>query len=358
MIHGGEIYDKEIDLDFSVNLNPYPCPKSVIEAVRAAASDVARYPDLEQRKYRDAVCRAENACLKGKFTPDNIIGGNGASEILSCLVNMLRPKRVLLPVPCFYGYVHALEMADGCEINEFPLDCHNGFVLTEDFAERITEDTDLVILGNPNNPTGRCVDRNVLERVIDRCRDTNTSLIVDECFIRLTTTESFGRECVSARQYIGTFDKLFVVDAYTKLFSIPGVRVGFALSGAENIKRLQKFLPEWNMSVFAQSAGIACADIIADSSFVGKSSDIILREKKFMSENLRLMGIEVYESDANFFLVRAGRRLGKRLLDNGILVRDCSNFKGLDDNYFRIALKDRVSNGILLRMIKEIQEAL
>ena len=224
MLHGGEIYDKRIELDFSVSLNPMPCPKEVQEAVRQAALEVSVYPDIRQRAFREAVAMAEN-------TPaDNIVGGNGASELLMAIVNMVRPKKALLPVPSFYGYEHVLR-ACSAEIEQYYLDESVGFELGEDFVHTITEFTDMVILGNPNNPTGRLISEDVLVKIMDRCRETGTTLVVDECFIRLTEGST------SARDYIDEYPNLFVVDAYTKLFSIPGVRVGFVITAKDNAKK-------------------------------------------------------------------------------------------------------------------------
>ena len=115
-----------------------------------------------------------------KFTAENIVGGNGASELLMAIACMVRPKKALLPIPSFYGYEHALGAAKDCVIKRFLLREADGFALNEDFINAITEDIDLVILGNPNNPTGRLIPERVLVKILDKCRAVGATLIVDE----------------------------------------------------------------------------------------------------------------------------------------------------------------------------------
>ncbi len=351
MVHGGEIACK---YDFSVNLNPVPTPEPVLHAIKQAAEQADRYPDRLQSAFRAHVCAAENVLAAGAYrlNEEMIVGGNGASELLFAIVNMLHPKKVLLPVPSFYGYRHALLAASGAEpkcgpdIEEYRLQEENGFALTKDFIDRIDAQTDLVILGNPNNPTGRNIGKDVLEGIVQKCAKTGTTLLVDECFLRLSTGS------VSARNYLDRCPQLYVVDAYTKLFSIPGVRVGFAVAAKENIDRLKAFLPEWNLSAFATEAGIACAGILTDTDFIKESVALIEEERDKMVEALSAQQIKVYPSDANFLLVQAPADLCNALTPFGIRVRDCTDFAGLGDHFCRIAIKTPVENAILTSAVK------
>ena len=366
MLHGGEIYDKKIEYDFSVNLNPYPCPNEVKAALESAIGDIDKYPDITQAEFRKAVANAEKHLLKEAFgtdeliTSEMIIGGNGASELLLSIVQMLRPHRIILPVPSFYGYRHALsalrnsssEASGHRDVNEeiivssYLLKEENAFELTFGFADKISSDADLVILANPNNPTGRCIERDVFEVILNRCREVGAALIVDECFLHLSAAK------VSATNYVNKYDRLFVVSAYTKLFSIPGVRLGFAISAKDNIENLRSFLPEWNLSVFAERAAIACADILIKTDFKEKSTKLIRNEKEKLIGILNESGIKTYESDANYILVYSEIDLYKLLINKGILIRDCSNFEGLTKGFYRIAIKDEIANDRFIEALK------
>lgn len=384
MRHGGEIYDKEIEQDFSVSLNPYPCPDEVKKALMGAVCDMVRYPDIEQSAFREAVARAENALsatyeskdgLHKRFSSGNVIGGNGASELIMAIVSMVKPRKVLLPVPSFYGYVHCLNMLDGCEVVNYELSEEEGFELEETFVNSITRDIDMVILGNPNNPTGKTIKKEVLEAVIQKCRLTDSVLVADECFLRLSE-----KSPVSAREYIDIHNRLYVIDAYTKLFSIPGVRVGFCITQEANRAELKNFLPEWNLSVFAGAAGVTCANIIADGidikgdgfrcsdsgEYIKKSLDMISAQREYLTLGLKRLGIKVFDSDTNYFMIKVtgdiisgadrehGIGLYGKLLAKHILIRDCSTFDGLSEGYYRIAVKDHESNNRLLLAISEI----
>ncbi len=352
MLHGGEIYDKKIELDFSVNLNPNPCPEEVLSEIGNAATLVSNYPDILQQGFREAVADAESRLSAGnvRFTEENIVGGNGASELLMAITCMVRPGKALLPVPSFYGYEHVLKAGGECEIIHYPL--QENFELREDFAEAITRDIDIVILGNPNNPTGRLISESVLVRIMDRCRETGTVLVVDECFFRLAGKRDGEGVSFSVRDHVYEYPGLFVVDAYTKFFSIPGVRVGFAVTSSENAGKLRGFLPEWNMSVFAIVAGRKCAEIAGEGSFIRDSLRIIEEEKEYLSQELSDLGIKIYPSDTNYILIRCDKDLYGELLKQAVLIRDCSNFEGLDHGFYRVAVKDHESNERLIKAIR------
>ena len=350
MLHGGDIYKQKIEYDYSVNLNPYPCPEQVLRSICDATKQIALYPDIEQTKFREAVAASECVDYKDSnskgfnIKASNIIGGNGASELLVSVLRYLNPKTVLMPVPSFYGYRYSLNMLYDCRIVEFYFENRNQFDLNEEFINSINDKIDAVILANPNNPTGRCIDEKLLDAIITKCSFTNTSLIIDECFLKLSSG-------VSAKKYIGVMPGLFIISAYTKLFSIPGVRLGYAIADDKDIEGIKKYLPEWNLSVFAEQAGIACAKVLMEGSYVSDSLVLIKKGREQLSEGLISHGIKAFPSDTNFVLIHTERNLFEQLLKQKILIRDCSNFIGLAEGYYRIAVKDTLSNEVFLKSL-------
>ncbi len=338
-IHGGNIYGKPVKLDFSVNLNPLGVPKEAVEALHKAVEDCSRYPDISAQKLREAVSRFYGL-PKEKF-----IFGNGASELFMAVVHGLRPEKTLIPVPSFYGYEYAAGAAGG-EIVYYENNEKDCFGLNEDFLSALTNDIGLVFLANPNNPTGYLISREFLKRILKRCTDMGIYVALDECFIEFCEDDmSFVRE-------MDKFPNLIIIRAFTKIFSVPGVRLGYLLCDNKPLlEKIERQLPEWNISVFAQEAGCEC---ILQSEYIRKTVNFLKRERSFLEEGLRQSGLKVYPSMANFFLVYSERPLYDELLQRGILIRDCSNFRGLSKGFYRMAIKSREENEVLLEALEQI----
>ena len=343
MIHGGDIYGRKVRYDFSVSVNPSQRPEAVRDAMVAAAERVEAYPDIMQREFREKLAQFE------RLEPDEIWGGNGASELLMGIAYWLRPKRAALLAPCFYGYRHVLSALGDCQIVEFPLDVTHGFLLSEEFLDWLAVvDVDALFIANPNNPTGRLVAPGLMAQILARCRAAGAAVVLDESFLR---TSSGGR---SERRRLAEFPNLYVVDAFTKLFAIPGARAGYVVSAAENIAGVRSRLPEWNMSSFATSAALACLETMATTDFVAESVHTIERERRYLTDALRSMGLRVFDSDTNFLLFYSETPLARALLTKGILIRDCRNFAGLTAGFYRIAVRARAENEILVAAIAEL----
>lgn len=338
-IHGGDIYRNHVKVDFSVNINPLGMPEGVEEALHAAVGRCHEYPDMEAWKLKKAVCSEWN------IQDEYLLFGNGATEIFMGIIHAIAPKRIMIPVPSFYGYEYVAEAA-GSEILYFPLKEERQFLPDEDLLQSLTEDMDLLFLANPNNPTGKQMNRAYLEKLLKTCRDKKIWVVLDECFI-----EFCGSEC-SILSEIEKYDNLLLVRAFTKIYAIPGVRLGYLIcSNSAMLEKVRRQLPEWNISTFAQEAGIAC---VGQSAFIAETVEYVRRERWFLTEGLRQLGLRVFSGEANFLLIFSDKPLYEELLKRGILIRDCANFRGLSKGYYRIAVKRREENEILLKAIGEI----
>lgn len=345
-IHGGDIYRNRVELDFSVNMNPLGMPESVKEALYDAVDRCTAYPDPSAEALKKAV-----GGMLG-VPEESLVFGNGASELFTAIVHGLKPQKIVIPVPSFYGYEHAAEAA-GAECIYYEMKEENGFLPDEGFFDILTEDVDLVFLANPNNPTGGLLDEDYLRRLSSHCKCKGIFVVLDECFIEFSGNPSMIRE-------LDTFKNLMLVRAFTKIFSIPGVRLGYMLCGDETIReKIQRQLPEWNLSTFAQAAGVSCA---RETAFVSRTADEVRTEREFLTEGLlklkdsgTLKDLSIFPGAANFILLSTGLPFYERLLERGILVRDCANFRGLGPGYYRIAVKNRHDNEKLLKIIGEIR---
>ena len=337
-IHGGDIYTNTVKLDFSVNVNPFGIPKGVEDALHQTVVRCQQYPDIRAFELKEAV--AKQLAVPKEY----LLFGNGASEVFMGIIHALKPRNVLIPIPSFYGYQYVAEAVES-KIRYFSMEKENSFLLGKKLLEALTEDIDVLFLANPNNPTGKRLERDYLREVLAICREKGIYVVLDECFI------SFCEGDVSLVSEIEEYPNLLLVQAFTKLYAIPGVRLGFLISSNKILlQKIARQLPEWNLSVFAQEAGIAC---VKEKAFVKQTVEYVKKERAFLTEQLQKMGLEVFDGEGNFILVYTEKPLYELLLERGILIRDCQNFKGLTKGYYRIAVKSREENKILLREIGE-----
>lgn len=338
-MHGGDIYRNRVKLDFSVSINPLGVPPGMKEALWRAADLCESYPDPQASRLKKAV---------GGFLAvpeESLLFGNGASELFMAVTHALMPKKTVLPAPSFYGYEYAVRAA-GSEILYFETKREDGFCLTKEITQLLTDDVDLLFLANPNNPTGRLTDREILYGLLRHCRKKGIYVVLDESFI------GFCRMGDSLAGEAARWEHLLLVGSFTKLFAIPGVRLGYLVCGnRELLARTARQLPEWNLSCFAQAAGEACA---GQAGYLEETQRCVDRERRFLSEGLSGQGFAVFPSDANFLLFYSGYPLYGSLLKKGILIRDCGNFRGLGQGYYRAAVKCRRDNEMLLRELEEM----
>ena len=337
--HGGRRGDG-LACDHSVSLNPAGPPESIKNALMEAVDKADRYPDADQLKIRDHI-----ASVYG-LTCENVICGNGASELIMAVCHMINPGHALLLSPSFYGYEHALKSV-GCLIRRYALDERNGFVLDEKILDELTKDIDIFFLCNPNNPTGRAVDHKLLLSIAKRCVENDIYLVLDECFVHMSDKACTLSDLVKCN------DRLMIINAFTKIFALPGVRFGYALADPEMIRGLKDTLPEWNVSVFGESMVKEGCRLLHDGDYINGITAFIKKERDYLSEKLSEIGIKVYKSEANFILVYSDINIGDVLATKGICVRDCSNFDSLKEGFYRIAVRSHEENKRMTEVLRE-----
>ena len=240
-IHGGDIYSRQIRLDFSVNGNPLGMPDAAVQAIHEAVQHVGEYPDITAAALTEAVSRMLSGECGREIPKEYLLFGNGASELFLAVVHALKPRNIVIPVPSFYGYEYVAEAA-GSHIKYVYLPEETGFRPGRELLQELTVDTDMLFVANPNNPTGQLMGKEYLQELLEHCRQQGITVVVDECFIEF---------CESGREQpkfllgeIGQYENLLLARAFTKSFAMPGVRLGYLVcSNAELREKIRRQLP-------------------------------------------------------------------------------------------------------------------
>lgn len=340
--HGGDIYRNQIRLDFSVNTNPLGMPDPVKEALHQAVEEAENYPDIRAQALSAAV--AEQLQVR----KEQLVFGNGASELFHAVLHAIKPSKILIPAPSFLGYEEAAKAID-CEVIFYEMKKEENFCLTDRILDVLDENISLVFLANPNNPVGNLVEPELIFQIAEKCRQCDITLVLDECFMELTGKE----QTYSFLKRLDEFPNVVVIRAFTKLYAIPGVRLGYLVCEQNLAEKIRLQLPEWNLSVFAQRAGVAA---IKEQEYIARAVVCIQTQRQFLLEELQAAGCSVFDSDADYLLFYSEMPLYELFLQRGILIRDCSNFRGLQRGYYRIAVKSEEQNRMFAEVLREIHE--
>lgn len=346
LVHGGDWagYRAEFGrdaLDFSANVSPLGLPAGVAAAITAALSTADRYPDPLCRALCAKLAEAEGV------EEEHILCGNGAADLIFRLAAALRPRRALIPAPTFAEYAAALHTVN-CDITYYVLSEADDFSLTDAFIDAVTRDTDVVFLCQPNNPTGRITPPSVVERLLQRCAENGAVLALDECFLDF----SAGREALTAKAFLRQYPNLIILKAFTKLYAMAGVRLGYALcSNTELLDKMRTAGQPWAVSSLAQAAGVAALN---ETAYADAVRTLVAEQRPMLAAGMRALGLRVIEGNANFLLFRAPADFGQKLRKKGAVVRSCGNYAGLDDTWFRTAVRTERENRRLLCLMKEV----
>ena len=382
--HGGDWAGYETEygkapLDFSMNVNPLGISQKVRQAIAEAAQTADRYPD--------PLCRALIQRLAGheSVPPEWIFCGNGAADIIFRLAQALKPGEtspehltkpaeaaptaegrrpvLLITAPTFSEYEKAFA-ENGWEIRRHLLKEEQGFRIggpdtadqstdqSADILRAISGDVDAMFLCEPNNPTGVTTDRQLLQKILERCEETGTTLIVDECFNGFLEDP----QAHSMKGELAPGKNLVILKAFTKLYGMAGVRLGYCLCADEEvIEGLREAGAPWNVSGLAQAAGIAALE---DPQHVEEGLAIVRRERPWLVKQLEELGVGRVYGEANYLLFRwtqeADAGLDQQLRRKGILIRNCANYPGLGRGWYRIAVRSHEENLQLIEAMRQI----
>lgn len=347
LAHGGDIEGYRLlhstePLDFSSNANPFGTPPAVREAIARAAARADRYPDPLCRRLTAAIAADQGV------DPSQVLAGNGAADIIFRLAHALHPKRALVCAPTFDEYEQALATV-GCAVDHHLLHREDGWEVDASLADALLPDHDVLFVCNPNNPTGLVVEPDTMAAIEDRCRELDVLLAVDECFLGFVD----GWRDLTMRWHVASNPGLVVFDAFTKLYGMAGVRLGYCLaSDIELVEKMRKAWQPWSVSLIAQEAGIAAIEEC--EGYLRESLDEIRTERSWLLEQLQSLGLAPLLGRADYLFFECDvADLTERMESHGILIRDCSNYAGLGPGAYRIAVRRHNANERLIAALAQ-----
>ncbi|OWO83009.1 threonine-phosphate decarboxylase [Photorhabdus luminescens] len=350
--HGGNVLEMALKIDvaaeeiidFSANINPLGMPTSLRTAIIDQLQRAECYPDTEYRQLHAALAKAHHC------STENLMAGNGATELIYAVVNYLKPRRAMLLIPGFAEYRRALQRVD-CRIDEYVMSEADGYQPDERLLAALDRSRpDCLFLATPNNPTGLMPDAVLLQVIFERCRQHNIALIVDEAFI------DFLPDTAGFIPQITHFPRLYILRSLTKFFAIPGLRLGYLVSGdIAGIRVMKCWREPWTINAFAALAGEI---VLNDNAYIQATHSWLAEQQRWLYQALTaLPELRVWPPSANYIFLRCLRpeiNLQQALLKQRILIRHCANYSGLNVDYYRIAIKGEHDNRRLVSALRQV----
>ena len=348
--HGGNVYafarsrgiSPEQVIDFSASINPLGWPRGVRMAYRRAVSRVAHYPEPNAETLTKALATYHD------LDPQTVLVGNGSTHLIYLLARVLAPRRALVVAPSFSEHETALRQY-GARVDHFVLRPPSFAFSVERLKAVLARSYDVLVLTNPNSPTGSLIPRLECERFVRCCHQAGTRMVIDETFVDWAEDESLKRQAEHSSHVV-------VLRSLTKFFALPGLRAGYLIAQPRLVSRLREQIEPWSVNAIAQEVARAC---LQDTTFPRRSRAFMERERTWLSTRLMTIeGLRTFPSHANFLLVRITRprvfaaEVARRLAEDNLLVRDCGNFVGLGKRFFRVAVRTRSENRRLLAALR------
>jgi adenosylcobyric acid synthase len=347
--HGGNIFKLARQnnlnsgkiLDFSANINPLGPPEWLRATISRSIEKLVHYPDPDNYDLVQAIAS------QYQVAPETIVAANGTTELLYHLPKVLGRSRAIIPVPSYIDYAKVMHLA-GMTVEPFPLAAENEFCFDPRSLAPLLAGDELVVIGSPNNPTGKVTDPDqILKMAMDY---PATIFIIDEAFLDFVA---------GGKSLAGKADNIITLNSLTKFYAIPGLRLGFGVFPASCADSLRAIMPPWTVSSLAQAVG---ERVFTDQDYRRKSVALCTELRRDLQADLAgIPELKAFTSAANYLLLRLvngmkAQDLADRLLQEGVAIRVCSNYQGLDESYFRVAVRTRHENKTLLYKLKRILE--
>jgi threonine-phosphate decarboxylase len=357
--HGGDVwgfarkYNIPLEKvhDFSGPINFLgPAPKAV-EAVQHYAKLIRFYPDPNPVEFKTKIAEYVGHGVEAS----NIILGNGSIELIYMIAEAFHHGfKAVIPIPSFTEYEKAALRVGGEPV--FVKLPENFALEVEAVKKAVTDDTCIVFLCNPHSPSGTLYTKETVIEIVEFCQKKNIVVSVDENYIEFAEK---GQDNTMAG-YVKKYKNLFVIRSVTKFYGMPGIRLGYGIATESLIDTLQTVRQPWSINSLAGYATLAA---FTDKKFIENSKRIIAEERTRFAEMFsEIDGLHVFPSVTNFLLVKiltkniTATDLKEELAKEGLMIRDCSTFVGLDNSYFRVTVRAPEENAVLVKAVKKTLE--
>jgi threonine-phosphate decarboxylase len=354
--HGGNLdliskkyfIQKSDIIDFSSNINPLGLTDYLKDILKNNLGQITKYPDISYSNLRLSISNYV------KVDADNILVGNGSTELISTFIRIKNPHNALIISPAYSEYLEQLNLI-GCKTTLFPILESDDFVVDMDKLLQSLNNVDLLVICNPNNPTGTILSIEDIKKILNKCKETNTFLMIDETYMEFCFNLDFN----NPSHLINLYENLIIIRGTSKFFCIPGLRLGYALCSNQSlITKINLSLNLWSVNTLASICG---EYMFADTEFIKETNKLITTQRISITSSLNeVMALKVYESHSNFILVKilnksiTSEDLFEKLIAHNILIRQVTSFDFLDNYFFRFCILKPCENTLLCHHLKAI----
>ncbi len=339
---------KEDITSFSANVNPLGISYRLREELSSHIDAVTTYPDREYTSLRKCIAEYVHTDYR------NILTGNGSTELISLVIQILKPSKALIAGPTYSEYEHETALYNG-RSHYFRLQEYDDFNLNFDaLAKSLTSKTDLFVICNPNNPTSSQIDRPVMRKILDICKEKGIFVMVDETYVEF----SDDYENITSIPLTEYYNNIIILRGISKFFAAPGLRLGYAVCGNHQLlKEIDSRKNPWTINSLAAIAGEI---MFNDIEYIQKTKELVSSERKRICRILeKIPEIKYYRPNANFILLQilkdniTSGDLFEAAIKKGLMIRDCSTFPFLDNKFIRFCFMKPEENNALLKVITE-----
>lgn len=336
---------------FSANVNPLGISPKLKKTLSDKIDEITKYPDREYISLRKSI----EAYINSDY--NNIIVGNGSTELISLFIQIKHPKKALIIGPTYSEYEREISLGGGSSLY-YPLEEGKDFTMNIDhFNEQLTQKIDLLVICNPNNPTSTSITQKDMRKILDVCKQMDIFVMVDETYVEFTENP----QKISSVTLTEYYNNLIILRGISKFFAAPGLRLGYAICGNKDLlKEMNQRKNPWTINSLAAIAGEI---MFSDTDYIKNTRELISSERLRVCRELKNCSkLKYFPSTANFVLVKmldetiTAMDLFEAAIRKGLMIRDCSTFPFLNHQFFRFCFMTPDKNNELLETIKNICE--